>query len=124
MFFFCNFKKGEASGEAFIQLDSEEAATLTALNRHRRPMTFANKKRIIDVIQCSGDDMSYVLTNGVPPMPLPALPPTALPATAIPAQPSPLTMSTLQRPILSPGNFMHCHACLSAFEFIFIAIWL
>ncbi|GFR79852.1 epithelial splicing regulatory protein 1/2, partial [Elysia marginata] len=88
---------GDASGEAFIQLDSEEAATLTALNRHRRPMTFANKKRVIDVIQCSGDDMSYVLTNGMPPQMSLQLSSAALPAALPP--PSPIPM---QRPILSP----------------------
>ena len=75
---------------------------MTAFNRHRRPMTFANKKRIIDVIQCSGDDMSFVLTNGVPPMSLPIPPVPALPVPAM--QPAaPITMPTIQRPMLSPG---------------------
>ncbi|XP_055892353.1 epithelial splicing regulatory protein 1-like isoform X1 [Biomphalaria glabrata] len=88
---------GEASGEAFIQLDSEDAATLTAINRHRCQMIFGNKKRVIEVIQCSGDDMSYVLTNGMPQMSISAMP-TAMTAPALPP-PSPIT---LQRPILSP----------------------
>lgn len=57
---------GELSGEAFIQMNSEESAHLTALNKHKKPMIFANKKRIIDVIQCSGEDMSLVLASGVP----------------------------------------------------------
>ncbi|BFZ19205.1 hypothetical protein BsWGS_22244 [Bradybaena similaris] len=91
---------GEASGEAFIQLDSEDAATLTAFNRHRRPMAFANKKRIIDVIQCSGEDMSFVLTNGMPTLSIPL--PSALSAPALPP-PSPIT---LQRQIFSPEYFL------------------
>lgn len=57
---------GELSGEAFIQMNSEESAHLTALNKHKKHMIFANKKRIIDVIQCSGEDMSLVLASGVP----------------------------------------------------------
>ncbi|XP_070189517.1 epithelial splicing regulatory protein 1-like isoform X2 [Littorina saxatilis] len=57
--------QGEPSGEAFIQLDSEDAALVTVLNRNRRPMIFGNKKRTIEIIQCSGDDMSLVLTNAV-----------------------------------------------------------
>lgn len=61
-------------------------------------MIFANKKRLIEVIQCSGEDMSYVLTNGMPQMSITV--PSALSAPAMPP-PSPLT---LQRPILSPGK--------------------
>ncbi|XP_041376014.1 epithelial splicing regulatory protein 1-like isoform X2 [Gigantopelta aegis] len=78
--------QGEPSGEAFIQMDTEESSTHTTLNRHRRQMVFANKKRIIDVIQCSGDDMSLVLTSGMPVTQLP--------------QPGPAP--TIQRPILTP----------------------
>ncbi|KAK6178533.1 hypothetical protein SNE40_013306 [Patella caerulea] len=85
--------QGEASGEAFIQMESEEAAVLTSINRHRRQMIFANKKRIIDVIPCSGDDMSLVLTNGMPMTA--ALPPAVAPMIQrqlIPTAVSPPTM--------------------------------
>ncbi|OWF42033.1 epithelial splicing regulatory protein 1-like isoform X1 [Mizuhopecten yessoensis] len=57
--------QGEPSGEAFIQMDSEEAAQLTTLNRYKKAMIFGQKKRIIDVIQCSGEDMNLVLTSGI-----------------------------------------------------------
>lgn len=79
--------QGEPSGEAFIQMDSEESAQLTAINRNKRPIVFAQKKRIIDVIQCSGEDMNLVLTNGIP-------------TTSIPSPPQ---IPFIQRPILSQG---------------------
>ncbi|KAK3607377.1 hypothetical protein CHS0354_022538 [Potamilus streckersoni] len=87
--------QGEQSGEAFIQMDSEESAQLTSLNRHRRQMIFASKKRVIDVIQCSGEDMNLVLTNGIPTA---SLPPTIVPTmpTVTLAQPQ-----FIQRPIFS-----------------------
>ncbi|VDI45110.1 epithelial splicing regulatory protein 1-like isoform X1 [Mytilus galloprovincialis] len=64
--------QGEPSGEAFIQMDSEESAALTTINRSKRAMVHANKKRVIEVIQCSGEDMNLVLTNGIPTLPQPA----------------------------------------------------
>lgn len=48
-------------------MDSEESAHLTVLQRNKRQLTFANKKRVINVIQCSGEDMSLVLASGGPP---------------------------------------------------------
>ncbi|CAG5126275.1 unnamed protein product, partial [Candidula unifasciata] len=87
---------GEPSGEAFIQLDSEEAATMSVISRHKRPMTFTNKKRVIDVIQCSGNDMSLVLTSGMPQMPIPL--PAMLPAPQIP----PPSQISFQSPLLTP----------------------
>lgn len=90
--------QGDPSGEAFIQLDSEEAAAMIAVSRHKRPMAFANKKRVIDVIQCSGDDMSFVLTSGMPHVPLQL--PAVLPAPQIP----PPSQITLQGQLLTPGN--------------------
>lgn len=68
-------------------MDSEESAQLTAINRNKRPIVFAQKKRIIDVIQCSGEDMNLVLTNGIP-------------TTSIPSPPQ---IPFIQRPILSQG---------------------
>ncbi|KAK3085541.1 hypothetical protein FSP39_004993 [Pinctada imbricata] len=87
--------QGEPSGEAFIQMDSEESAQLTTLNRSKRQMTFAQKKRIIDVIQCSGEDMNLVLTNGLPTTP--AIPqPAAIHAHA----------PILQRQMITPSNLI------------------
>lgn len=82
--------QGEPSGEAFIQMDSEESAALTAINRNKRQMVHANKKRVIEVIQCSGEDMNLVLTNGIPTVPQPAALPQIIAA---------------QRPILSPCKY-------------------
>ncbi|XP_025115002.1 epithelial splicing regulatory protein 1-like isoform X3 [Pomacea canaliculata] len=98
--------QGEPSGESFIQLDSEEAATLTTMHKHRRPMTFANKKRIIDVIQCSGEDMSLVLASNMPTLGLtPIMPQVASVPHTVASMP-PVPMSLHQRPILSAGGIM------------------
>ena len=72
-------------------MDSEQAAEIAALNRHKKFMFIGNKKRYIEVIQCSGEDMNVVLTNGVAAMPTPAaiLPPQ------VPMMP---------RPMVSPGR--------------------
>ena len=59
--------QGSPSGEAFIQMDSELAAESAAINRHKKFMLLSgpqgNKKRYIEVFQCSSADMSVVLTN-------------------------------------------------------------
>ena len=92
--------QGEPSGEAFIQMKTEEAAQLTVVNRHRRQIIYAGKKRVIEVIQCSGEDMNIVLTHGISS-------PTLSPVTPIAHQ---ATMPTLthapmmQRQIISPGK--------------------
>jgi len=67
---------GQPSGEAFIQMDSEQSALLAAQQRHHRYMIFGKKQRYIEVFQCSVDDMNLVLTGGIP----------------------------VQRPLLSPGG--------------------
>ncbi|KAK7469863.1 hypothetical protein BaRGS_00036141 [Batillaria attramentaria] len=110
--------QGEPSGEAFIQLDSEEAAMVIAMNRHRRPMIFGNKKRLIDVIQCSGDDMSLVLANSLPTLGVASVVPNM--ASVVPSMASvpsvasvppvvsvpQVPMSLHQRPLLSPSGIM------------------
>jgi epithelial splicing regulatory protein 1/2 len=64
--------QGQPSGEAFIQMDSEQSAALAASQRHHKYMTCVNpqnqmkKQRYIEVFQCSIDDMNLVLTGGVP----------------------------------------------------------
>eukprot|EP00092_Neocalanus_flemingeri_P009635 GFUD01010373.1.p1 GENE.GFUD01010373.1~~GFUD01010373.1.p1 ORF type:complete len:502 (-),score=123.80 GFUD01010373.1:1251-2756(-) len=56
--------QGQPSGEAFIQMDSEPSSFSAANNRHHRYMVFGKKQRYIEVFQCSGEDMSLVLTGG------------------------------------------------------------
>ncbi|XP_059471623.1 RNA-binding protein fusilli isoform X3 [Neocloeon triangulifer] len=58
--------QGQPSGEAFIQMDSEQSAFLAAQQRHNRYMVFGKKQRYIEVFQCSGEDMNLVLTGGIP----------------------------------------------------------
>lgn len=55
--------KGQPSGEAFIQMDSEQSAALASQQRHHRYMIFGKKQRYIEVFQCSVDDMN--LTGGI-----------------------------------------------------------
>ncbi|XP_011303208.1 RNA-binding protein fusilli isoform X1 [Fopius arisanus] len=64
--------QGQPSGEAFIQMDSENSAFACASQRHHRYMIFGKKQRYIEVFQCSGDDMHLVLT-GTPPLPAKSL---------------------------------------------------
>lgn len=86
--------QGTPSGEAFIQMDSEHSAETATLLKHRKFMFINNKKRYIEVLQCSGEDMNLVLTSGLPPMGVPVsnasvpqMLPTMMPMpqTAIPA---------------------------------------
>ncbi|UYV79654.1 ESRP2 [Cordylochernes scorpioides] len=70
--------QGQPSGEAFIQMESEQSAYLAAQQRHNKFMGFGKKQRYIEVFQCSVDDMNVVLTGGFP----------------------------VQRPLLSPGGGM------------------
>ncbi|XP_074603955.1 uncharacterized protein LOC141857360 [Brevipalpus obovatus] len=58
--------QGQPSGEAFIQMDSEQSAALAAAQRHHKYMNFGKKQRYIEVFQCSIDDMNLVLTGGLP----------------------------------------------------------
>jgi len=58
--------QGQPSGEAFIQMLSEEAAFVAAKERHHRYMPFGKKQRYIEVFQCSGDDMNLVLSGSTP----------------------------------------------------------
>ncbi|XP_031637596.1 RNA-binding protein fusilli isoform X2 [Contarinia nasturtii] len=62
--------QGQPSGEAFIQMDSEEAAFASAKEKHNKYMVLPGKNqkiRYIEVFQCSGDDMNLVLNGGVSP---------------------------------------------------------
>ncbi|XP_017033383.1 RNA-binding protein fusilli isoform X4 [Drosophila kikkawai] len=57
--------QGHPSGEAFIQMDSEDSARLCAQRKHNQYMVFGKKFRYIEVFQCSGDDMNMVLNGGL-----------------------------------------------------------
>ncbi|XP_063908037.1 RNA-binding protein fusilli isoform X2 [Zophobas morio] len=73
--------QGQPSGEAFIQMDSEQSAYTTAQQKHHRYMIFGKKQRYIEVFQCSGEDMNLVLTGGIP---APVSPAKATPALLSP----------------------------------------
>ena len=45
-------------------MDSEGSAFGAANSKHHRYMVFGKKQRYIEVFQCSGEDMSVVLTGG------------------------------------------------------------
>ncbi|KAH1001148.1 hypothetical protein HUJ04_013400 [Dendroctonus ponderosae] len=74
--------QGQPSGEAFIQMDTEQSAYVSAQQKHHRYMIFGKKQRYIEVFQCSGEDMNLVLTGG-------------LPAPTSPAKPQPSTSALL-----------------------------
>ena len=67
MFFPCisDALQGAPSGEAFIQMDSDGSAEAAAAGRHNRLMQVLGKKRTVEVLQCSGDDMMVVLSQGL-----------------------------------------------------------
>ncbi|KAK5647185.1 hypothetical protein RI129_002077 [Pyrocoelia pectoralis] len=73
--------QGQPSGEAFIQMDSEQSAFNAAQQKHHRYMIFGKKQRYIEVFQCSGEDMNLVLTGGIP---APVSPAKAAPALLSP----------------------------------------
>jgi epithelial splicing regulatory protein 1/2 len=52
-------KQGQPSGEAFIQMDSETSAYLSAQQKHHRYMTFGKKQRYIEVSDSSM--MTYLI---------------------------------------------------------------
>ena len=52
-------------------MDSDVSAHAAATNRHNRYMVIGKKQRYIEVLQCSGEDMSLVLTGGLAPPPPP-----------------------------------------------------
>ncbi|XP_034949442.1 RNA-binding protein fusilli isoform X2 [Chelonus insularis] len=105
--------QGQPSGEAFIQMDSENSAFACASQRHHRYMIFGKKQRYIEVFQCSGDDMNLVLTGAAPPVAksllssdelmLPPPPPPGFPPSALfPPQAAILPQGV---PVLAPPPF-------------------
>ncbi|CAF4135940.1 unnamed protein product, partial [Rotaria magnacalcarata] len=63
---------GQPSGEAFIQMNSEAASFNAAAHKNNKYMFFNGKKRYIEVIQCSGEDMNQILLGLVPSNLIPA----------------------------------------------------
>ncbi|UJR28830.1 hypothetical protein I4U23_010054 [Adineta vaga] len=57
---------GQPSGEAFIQMDSEAASFNTAMHKNNKYMFFNGKKKYIEILQCSGEDMNHILLGLVP----------------------------------------------------------
>ncbi|KAK0171395.1 hypothetical protein PV328_009133 [Microctonus aethiopoides] len=104
--------QGQPSGEAFIQMDSENSAFACASQRHHRYMIFGKKQRYIEVFQCSGDDMNLVLTGATPPvakslmsddMLIPAPPSPAFPPG--PMFPPQATILPQGLPVMAPRTF-------------------
>ncbi|CAB3404510.1 unnamed protein product [Caenorhabditis bovis] len=58
--------QGNPSGEAFIQMISEQAALATALAVHNKYMVVGKKKRYIEVFQCAPEDLNlqHLVKNG------------------------------------------------------------
>ncbi len=99
----------QPSGEAFIQMDSEQSAFLAAQNKHHKNMSFGKKQRYIEVFQCSGQDMQVVLSGASPQsQPGPGsgaalLSPGMLPSAATRVgSPVPVS-SSLPTPLLNPS---------------------
>lgn len=46
-------------------MDSEEAARLSAQQKHNQFMVFGKKYRYIEVFQCSGDDINLIINGGL-----------------------------------------------------------
>ena len=62
----CCVFQGAPSGEAFIQMDTEHSAEVAALTKSKKPYVINGRKRFVEVLQCSGDDMNVVLMTGLP----------------------------------------------------------
>ncbi|CAF1077806.1 unnamed protein product [Rotaria magnacalcarata] len=58
--------QGQPSGEAFIQMDFEGSSFNAATHKNNKYMFFNGKKRYIEVLQCSGEDMNHILLGLVP----------------------------------------------------------
>lgn len=58
--------QGQPSGEAFIQFDSEQSAYNVSSYKNCKFMYYAERKFILEVIQCSGEDMNLVLIGVLP----------------------------------------------------------
>ena len=93
-------------------MDSPDAAEGSAVKRHRQFIIMGNKKRYIEVIQCSGEDMNLVLTSGISPnLPSSALPqPQTNGLTPGGITPGGLTPGGLTPGGLTPGALNHLNS--------------
>lgn len=57
---------GQPSGEAFIQMDSETSSYNASMHKNNKYLFFNGKKRFIEVLQCSGEEMNQILLGLVP----------------------------------------------------------
>lgn len=60
------FFQGQPSGEAFIQMNSEGASYNAATHKNNKYIFLNGKKRYIEVLQCSGEDMNHILLGLIP----------------------------------------------------------
>lgn len=74
--------QGQPSGEAFIQMNSEQSAYMCATQRHNRFLVINKKQRYIEVFQCSLDDVLLGLQGGIQQQQQPSSPVNALAAAA------------------------------------------
>ncbi|CAF4276786.1 unnamed protein product, partial [Adineta steineri] len=93
---------GQPSGEAFIQMNSEGASFNAATHKNNKYMFFNGKKRYIEVIQCSGEDMNHILLGLVPSNLIPTNIQRQTMYSSHRAPPG-LPMSTLQPQMLPPS---------------------
>ncbi|WKX90757.1 hypothetical protein Q1695_009531 [Nippostrongylus brasiliensis] len=86
--------QGHPSGEAFIQMNSEQAAAGAAAAAHNKFMIIGKKQRYIEVFQCSPDDMHLVMAPTAPAA-VPPPPPLMMPQrpTFVPNIPALVPMS-------------------------------
>uniref|UniRef100_A0A914ICG1 RRM domain-containing protein n=1 Tax=Globodera rostochiensis TaxID=31243 RepID=A0A914ICG1_GLORO len=105
---------GHPSGEAFIQMESEQAAAQAALEMHNKYMELGKKRRYIEVFQCCSEDMSLLLNVLPPPSPVNGLlPPPPLTPTGGP--PALFPMSTPLNPLGAGGGAASPSPLLAAF---------
>ncbi|CAJ0924207.1 unnamed protein product, partial [Mesorhabditis belari] len=97
--------QGHPSGECFIQMNSEQAASGCAATTHNKFMNTGKKQRYIEVFQCSPDDMHLAPQQAAapaPPLILPQVQPRLpFPITA-PSAAMPLPFGAMYWPYPSP----------------------
>ncbi|XP_060643895.2 epithelial splicing regulatory protein 2 isoform X2 [Anolis sagrei] len=104
-------QQGRASGDAFIQMKSSDRAYLVAQKCHKKMM----KDRYVEVFQCSGEEMNFVLMGGTlnrsglspPPCKLPCLSPPGYAAFQTAAAVIPADAAIYQSQALLPQTRTH-----------------
>ncbi|NXA54394.1 ESRP2 protein, partial [Nothocercus julius] len=101
-------QQGRPSGDAFIQMKSADKAFMVAQKCHKKMM----KDRYVEVFQCSGEEMNFVLMGGTlnrsglspPPCKLPCLSPPAYAAFQTAAAVIPAEAALYQPQALLPAT--------------------